>query len=24
VNMLYYLLQDEIKTGKVELPELQS
>jgi hypothetical protein len=22
-NMLYYLLQNEIKTGKVELPELQ-
>ena len=23
-HMLYYLLQSEIKTGKVELPELQS
>jgi len=24
VHMLYYLLQSEIATGKVELPELQS
>jgi len=24
VNMLYYLLQEEIKTGMVELPELQT